>query len=258
MSAAVDMLAARRTRARVGNQLQLLCDLNRHLAGFADAEPLLRWATSHIRGLFGADGCAVLLVDRRREFYSAAASKSDASPASWVRLAPIRFPVSHGIAGWVYTHDRAQMVADVACDPRFYDGVDQRTGARTRSLLCAPLRTASGNIGVIEVVNPTPGVPADDLSFLEALAGDLAVAYDRTRRQQRGRDLLPAARDTCSVAGVGLFMVGVVAALTSLLGHLAWALPLRELLVRPGMLTALGVAVSGGLLAGAGRGRRAI
>ena len=37
------------------------------------------------------------------------------------------------------------------------------------------MRSHSGNLGVVEVINPGPGVSDEDLEFLEALANDIAI-----------------------------------------------------------------------------------
>lgn len=258
MNAAVDLYSG--SRPRLGDQLRLLFELNRRLANFGDLDDLLRYATARTRELFDAEGCAVLLVEpHRHEFSFAAASESATCRASSAGLAAIRFPTTCGIAGWVFTHDQAQLVEDVARDPRFYDGVDQQTEVRTRSLLCVPLRTANGNIGVLEVVNPAPGASPEDLEFLEALAADVAVAYDTARIQDRAPALGPSAREVCGLAGITFVALGILAAIGTTVGHLAWALPLRELPARPGLLTALGLLLPGVALASlAARGRRVI
>src|SRR6185436_6505837 len=68
-------------------------------------------------------------------------------------------------------------------DPRFYSGVDRRTGLVTRALLSAPLSGRHGPLGVIQVLNPCHGgtFSDDDLAFLDALAGSVAVAIDNAQ-----------------------------------------------------------------------------
>src|SRR5512135_23036 len=150
-------LEARPTTAMTTNtssQLHLLADVSRSLATFTDLDELVQFATQRTRELFEAEGCALLLLDAaRREFRFPVASQRQAG-ASAAALAEIRFPADRGIAGWVLSHDEAALVPDTATDPRFYDAVDRQTAMRTRALLCAPLRTRRGNIGVLEVVNP--------------------------------------------------------------------------------------------------------
>src|SRR5262249_60747198 len=68
-------------------------------------------------------------------------------------------------------------------DPRFFAEVEQHTGVRMGSMIAAPLRSRHGMIGVIEVVNRRGGgaFSDDDLAFLEALGGSIAVAIENAR-----------------------------------------------------------------------------
>jgi GAF domain-containing protein len=238
------------------DRLQLLYEVNRRLATVTDLEELLRYATRRAREVFEAEGCALLLLDaERREFHFPVASQSASGPASESRLAEVRFPADQGVAGWVLAHGESVMVEDVAGDPRFYPGVDQMTRMTTRALLCAPLRTEWGTIGVIEVVNPPPGsMSRDDLDLLEALASDIAVAHEKVQWHERLRGEVISLRQTCRWAGVGLVLVGVVLAVAVAAGQLAWALPFGELLSRPAFWAGLVTALVGLLLAAIGRG----
>jgi len=240
----------------VAERLQLLYEVNRRLTTFDDLDELMRYSTRRTCELFGADGCALLFLDRdKREFYFPVASQSATQRASQERLAEIRFPADQGIAGWVLAHDQAALVPDVANDPRFYAGVDRATHMTTRAILCAPLRSRSGNIGVIEVVNPAANsLTADDLDFLEALAGDIAVAHERAMLYQRLRGEVTGLRQAVRAAGIGLVALGILLALGALIGHMAWALPLSELPTRPGIVGGAASVGFGLALIGLGRG----
>ena len=239
-----------------GDRLHLLYELNRGLTRFTDLGDLLNYVTRRTRELFDAEGCALLLLDRDRgEFYFPIASENASHAASAARLRQIRFPADRGIAGWVLTHDRAEMVADASTDARFYRGIDDQTQMTTRSLLCAPLRTRSENIGVIEVVNPAPSaLTADDLEFLETLAGDIALACEKALLYGSLRDEVRGLRRALCLAGYGMIGFGALFILGALVGHLAWALPLRELPTRPGALMGLAGTVVGALLVSVGNG----
>lgn len=237
-------------------RLQILYEVNRRLTTFTDLDDLLRYATRRGRELLDAEGCAVLLIDRvRGDFHFPVASQSEARAASGTRLADVRFPANQGIAGWVLDHDEAALVADVATDRRFYRGVDAMTGLTTRAILCAPMRTRGGNIGVLEVINPAQGARAEDLQFLETLASDIAVAHEKARLYERLRSEVIGLRQACGFTGAVLALVGLATAAGSILTHLARALPWRELPARPGMLMGAGCVVAGMLLLGVARGR---
>jgi len=74
----------------------------------------------------------------------------------------IRVPKKAGIAGSVATTGETINISDAYSDPRFNKDVDKKTGYRTNTILCMPLRgdAASGHevIGVIQVINKKVGV----------------------------------------------------------------------------------------------------
>jgi GAF domain-containing protein len=239
----------------VGDRLHLLYEINRRLTALSDLDALVRYATQRTRELFNAEGCALLLLDRdTREFHFPVASQSEAHHDTRQRLAEIRFPADRGIAGWVLSHNEAVRIDDVSKDPRFYQGVDQATQMTTRSLLCAPLHGPSGNIGVIEVVNPAAGALTDgDLEFLGALADDIGVAYEKAALHERLRGEVIGLRQVCNIVGLGLVVIGILFIIGATLGHLARALPLSELPTRPGTLSGFVSVLVGIFLVGVAR-----
>jgi GAF domain-containing protein len=245
--------------ATEADRLHLLHDFTRQLTTATDLDSLLREATRCAREVFASEGCALLLLDESSsEFTFPISSQRESGPVSAEQLAEIRFPLDQGIAGWVLANDEPAMVADVANDPRFYASVDQLTNMTTRSVLCAPLRTRTGNVGVIEVVNPSAQTLAPaDLEFLETLASDIAMAYEKALLYEQLRGEVLNLRRLCSVSGLGLALAGTVIVGVAALNHLARALPASELLLRPGVLAGLAtVAVGAVLIAGARLPRR--
>jgi len=218
------------------DRLHLLYELNRGLTQVRDLNVLLQYAAKRVRELFAAEGCAVLLLDRERnELYFPIASDADA--ASEAQLATTRFPADRGIAGWMLQHDEAVAVADARADPRFFGGVDAKTQMQTRSLLGAPLRSEAGILGVLEVVNPGAHMLGSaDVEFLETVAGDIAFAYERVRLLQQLRGEVVGLRQVVRYLGLSMLILGVVALLGAVLLHMARALPMSELVYRPGVV----------------------
>jgi len=238
------------------DRLQLLHDVARSVTTFTDLDPLLRFATRRVRELLESEGCAVLLLDedRRRLFFPVASQANSRDQTSDV-LAEISFPAHVGVAGWVLQQDRPALVDDAPSDVRFYPGIDQATGITTRAILCVPLRIRSGNIGVIEVINPLRNpFTADDLTFLEVIAADIAVACEKARLYDRLRRETLGLRQVCRFAGFALMAAGLFFGLGTLRVGLAWALPLGELAMRPAMLICVALLAAGGALIGVARG----
>ena len=90
----------------------------------------------------------------------------------------IRILNSKGVAGWVFTHNEGTIIHDAYKDDRFNKAVDVRTGFRTKSILCAPLRTVSGEkIGVSQILNKIDGqFEEEDLELLLAMTEQAAIA----------------------------------------------------------------------------------
>jgi GAF domain-containing protein len=127
-------------------------------------------------------------------------------------------------------------VNDAQDDPRFYPGVDHKTGVTTRTLLAAPLRSANGAVGVVEVVNPSVSLPrSDDLEFLNALARDIAVAYEKAGLYARLGEEIAIMRWLARVVGAGLIGIGALLSGAAVFATLVRALPLNRALSRPAL-----------------------
>ena len=165
----------------VTGQLEMLYEVSRSLHALIELNELLPWVVGKTKELLGTEGCSVILLDETgRELYFPYVSPENSVVAQ--RLRQLRMPADKGIAGAVLQSGRSLLVPDVRRDPRFYSEADQQTGGDTRSIVCAPLRTKHGIIGVIECINKRSGTFAQaDLTFLEALAGSIAVAIENAR-----------------------------------------------------------------------------
>jgi transcriptional regulator with GAF, ATPase, and Fis domain len=168
--------ASRDPRTRV------LYDLAREFAAQLELDQLLPLITSKCQEVLDAEGVAVLLLDREKgELYFGYTSQADPEVAA--KLTRLRFAADRGIAGSVLKSGHAERVDDTASDPRFFTGVDRRTGITTRSILAAPLIARDQTIGVIEAVNHRDGPFRDeDLPLLESLAEVIAIALSNADR----------------------------------------------------------------------------
>jgi len=158
------------------DRLQLLYELGCAFAGQIELDELIPLVMAKCRDVLDAD---------TNEFVFPYVAEQN--PEAAARLAGLRVPADRSIAGAVVRDGRPIRVDDAHTDSRFFTDVDHQTGVRTGSLLAAPLRTRHGTIGVIEVVNRRGGgtFTDDDLAFLDALAGSVAVAIDNARLYER-------------------------------------------------------------------------
>ena len=102
-----------------------------------------------------------------------------------MRSAHLTVPRQGSVAGWVFEHGESALIPDAYADPRFYPGVDLKTGYRTRAILCVPLCRRGAPIGVLQVLNPLgenrPSFDAADQDALESFANLAATAIEKLR-----------------------------------------------------------------------------
>ncbi|NGZ06190.1 MAG: GAF domain-containing protein [Magnetococcales bacterium] len=199
--------------------LELLLGLSRRMASQETLDQMLattvELATTHT----GAERGTLFLIDQAtQELYSRVAQGDMARE--------IRIPMNHGIAGHVFSTGMGVIIPDAYADPRFDRSVDQETGFITRSILCAPVRTASGVlIGVIQVLNKRKGEFTDqDLHYLESLTTQAAITLqsaqmvERMRHNQtREREFLDVVADVTSDLELSSLLAKVIHQATRML-----------------------------------------
>ncbi len=175
-------------------ELMALYEIGQALSSIHDLDHLLQLAIDRAVALIEIEGASIILLDEeRQELYFKIAD--DTRVGHEQRLREVRFPATQGIAGTVIREGQSLIVPDVDRDPRHYRGVDDHTGTKTRSIICAPLRTKDRIIGVLEAINKRQGVfTTEDVRLLEAFANQLALALENARLIQE----LRAARERLS------------------------------------------------------------
>ena len=90
----------------------------------------------------------------------------------------IRVLNSAGIVGAVFQSGEPALIEDAYADERFNSSVDERTGYRTQTIICVPVRTMSDEIiGVMQNLNKREGLfTEEDLSLLVDMTRQAAIA----------------------------------------------------------------------------------
>lgn len=87
-----------------------------------------------------------------------------------------------GVSGWVAATGEPVIVQDVEENPQFCADIDDRTGFKTRNLLCVPMISNGRVTGVIELLNKKSGTFNDeDLRALKSVASSAAIALENSR-----------------------------------------------------------------------------
>lgn len=161
---------------RERHKLRSIQQIAQAVGSTLELDPLLHLIVATITELMEAERSTLYLVDR-------------AAGQLWTRvveggdLREIRLLLGEGVAGWVAQTGQVVNIPDAYADPRFSPAVDRRSGYRTRSILCLPLRDPQrAIIGVVQVLNKRQGVFArEDEELLAALAAQAAIALENSR-----------------------------------------------------------------------------
>jgi adenylate cyclase len=155
---------------------ELLLDVMKSFSSELEVDALLRKIMERTSAVLGADRATLFLVDRRtNEIWSKVAQGAG--------MVEIRVPIGRGIAGTVAATGETINIPDAYADPRFNPEVDRRTGYRTRTILCAPIRDGAGAVvGVSQILNKAAGpFTRDDEGLLAALSAQAFIALDNAR-----------------------------------------------------------------------------
>ncbi|MEQ8321002.1 MAG: GAF domain-containing protein [Rhodospirillales bacterium] len=138
----------------------------------------------------------------------------------------IRILNNSGIAGAVFQSGQGLIILDAYSDDRFNRTVDEQTGFKTESILCAPVKTVKGDlIGVIQVLNKKKGqFTEEDLELLEAMTTQASVALQSTQfvekmKKSREQELefLDIVTDVTSDLELGSLLAKVMSEATRML-----------------------------------------
>jgi adenylate cyclase len=160
------------------HKIQVLLDVANQLSSELETTSLITTIMQKARELLDADRCTLFLLDKESE-------------ELWSKIADgtqeIRFPMRIGIAGHVATTGEILNIPDAYNDKRFNKDIDLKTGYRTRTILCMPLRNNQGQIiGVTQMINKRDGVfDKEDEELLNAFSAQAGVAIENSILFQR-------------------------------------------------------------------------
>ena len=170
-------------------RLRKLVEVATQLTSTHNLDDLLQAVIVATTDLLSAESSSILLVDERTDELVFKVSSAS------VELAGMRMAAHEGIAGAALAAREPLVIADAAADPRFYGGIDQVTGTRTRNVLAIPLVLRDRSLGVLEAINrPAGDLAGDDLEVAKALASLATVAIDNATMYASLADAVVAAR----------------------------------------------------------------
>ena len=164
------------------DDLDLLYKVSASIHSIRNMEKMLRNILLKIRDVFSVEGASIALHDPiHKEFFflrTAEEQLGTAVPA----LEEMKFSDDYGIAGWVLKHQEPVLIRDVSKDERFIGLLDIQKNFDTRSMICVPLKTREGVIGVLYVLNKKHSdFTPKDLRLLEILSSSIAISIENAR-----------------------------------------------------------------------------
>lgn len=163
-------------------RLELLSKFGKILNSTLDHNEVRRRAIEAATQLMKAEAGSLLLLEEGKDQLSFEVAIGECEED----IKKIKLNMGEGIAGWVAKNDQGLIVNNPEDDHRFFKGVDERTGLKTRNLLCVPLKIKGRVAGVLEAINKKDGENFDeeDLSLFTSLADQVAIALDNARLYQ--------------------------------------------------------------------------
>jgi len=161
------------------HRLESLIDASKHLNTTFNLEELLS-IILHLatRNLNAERGTIYLIDENTKELWSKVLKGEG--------LVEIRLPIGTGISGTVAQTGETINLKDASKDQRFYAGVDKKSGFRTKTMLCMPMKNRHGKIvGVFQIINKKRGnFDQQDELFLKAFSEHAALAIENARLYQ--------------------------------------------------------------------------
>ncbi len=171
--------------AEENRKLRSILEISKIIGSEIHLDNLLQIIIKETTRVMDADRSSLFLVDyHTRELWSKVAQGIHG-------YEEIRFPMDLGIAGSVATWGKVINIPDAYLDPRFNKEIDAKTGYRTRSILCMPIKNTTGKIiGVIQVLNKKSGIfTSADEDFLEALTSQAGISLENASLYKEIEDL---------------------------------------------------------------------
>ncbi|MDA2916797.1 sigma 54-interacting transcriptional regulator [Nitrospinae bacterium AH_259_B05_G02_I21] len=171
-----DMLLSRTSMLQKLERLSKLSKTTLAISGKDDFDGLLAVIANEARLLLDAERSTLFLL-------------SESGEELWAKVAlgveeteTLRIDAKTGVAGHVVSTGEVVCVEDAYADERFSPVVDERTGYRTKTICCVPLRGKEGRIiGAFQVLNKLLGTfTLEDAELLEGLANQAALIIERT------------------------------------------------------------------------------
>ncbi len=174
------------THAHVKDPLIALVKIGQAVAAEKNIDSLIKTIAEETKIALNADRCTVFLYDKdSNELYSKVATGLD-------DFKELRIPADSGLAGHVVKTGETINIKDAYNDKRFNKDVDKKTGYRTKTILCMPIKNFNQEIiGVFQVLNKFDETfTIDDEDLLIAIASSAGISLENAQLFEEQRKLI--------------------------------------------------------------------
>jgi len=160
----------------------LLYNVATSIHAIHDLDEMLRDVLLKIKDVFHIEGASIALHDcQKKEFYFIRIAEEQKN-AIQGNTGKMCFPDNYGVAGWVLKTKESILIKDVSRDERFTNKLDLQQEMAIHSMICVPLETRQGLLGILYALNKEDGKFTEkDLRLLEILSSTIAVAIENAR-----------------------------------------------------------------------------
>ena len=162
----------------------LFFELARNLGEAENIDLLLKKIGDAIEKILDAERSSTLLLDETGKFLFFKVASGESA------LQKLKIPLDKGIAGWIATNRKGEIVNDPYNDERFSPEADKTTGFRTTSIVGVPLLLGDTLLGVCEAINKRAGgFTEEDVQVLTGFAGLASVSIANLRLKTDQKNL---------------------------------------------------------------------
>lgn len=161
-----------------------LVKIGRSITAQTDINVLLKVIAEETKIAIQADRCTVFLLDKKKnEIWS--------KVALGMENQEIRVPADKGLVGYVIKTGESLNIPDAYNDDRFNPDVDSKTGYKTKTILCMPIKNNNQEIiGAFQVLNKLNGVfTKGDEDLLVAIGGSASIAIENAQLFEQQKEL---------------------------------------------------------------------
>ena len=133
--------------------LDLLYEVSTSIHSIHDLDEMLRNVLSKVRDVFQIEGASIALHDPKLKELYFIRTVEEQSGSAPQQTDEMRFPDDYGVAGWVLRQRQPVLIPDVTKDERFTKQLDIQQKLDTRSMICVPLKSRRGVMGVLYALN---------------------------------------------------------------------------------------------------------